>query len=596
MTIPRETVEAIRERADLVEIVSQVVTLKRRGSSYVGLCPFHQEKSPSFNVVPDKGFYHCFGCGEGGDVFTFLQKTRGLEFGEAVRELATQVGITIEERRLTSDERRRMSVRRDLYACCAAAADWFHGVLMTRPEGREAREYLRDRGIDDETIRSWRLGLAPDSWDALLTALHRQGFDADLVVSAGLAKAREGGRGAYALFRGRVMVPIEDPRGRVVAFGGRVLGGGGPKYVNSPETPIYKKSEVLFGLARARSAIQRNDRILVVEGYFDVLSLHQAGFSEAVATCGTALTGEHIKLIRPLTRTVVALFDADEAGMRAATRSLELFLEADIEPRRLDLRTDAEGPKDPDEFIRARGPEAFETLLRNSEPLFELVLRQAINRHGATPGGRSRTLEDLAPLVRRHGPLTREALITRLSSALGLPEAAVRGKVLGHRTRAVRAARGGGGGGWRGTPELRHLLWLLLHYPDQVAGVVVDADPEWVSDRPGALRAVGMLLDGRRLTEVVEALDDPDLVRLLRAAAARQDLYPADRAAAAARQIVARMEENWIRQRLVQLENDIRACASGGDRSRIDELLRRRQELQHRMKTLKHRSRRDKPA
>ena len=552
--LPREVIEEIRERTDIADVVSQVVTLRRKGSSLMGLCPFHQEKSPSFSVVQAKGIYHCFGCGEGGDVFAFVQKTRGLSFFEAVKELGEAAGVQVEERELTREERKRMRARANLHEVLRLAADWFHAGLIARPTGRPALDYLRGRGMDNETIERWRLGFAPQSWDGLLSHLHHHGVSADQAIRAGLARPGRNRQGsAYDLFRGRIIIPIEDRRGRIVAFGGRILpalgDGDTPKYVNSPETPVYRKSSVLFGLSRARNSIQRKSRALIVEGYFDVISLHQAGFGEAIATCGTALTGEHLKALRPLTRAVVALFDADEAGQRAAERSLPLFVDAGIEARRLEIG-DA---KDPDEFVQEAGAEALDAALDRSEPLLDLVLRRAIARFGSTPGARRDSLDRVAPILRKMEGPARRAAVSLVARRLHLlehevDEAAGRGPSAP--ASVAPPAR------WRGSKHLNHIFWLLIHFPEQVIPVLTepDVEPSLLTRHPLALQTLGRLISGEAFASVQADLDDPDLQRVLRVAAARSDLYSEEAAAGAARQILTRLEVDATRARISDID------------------------------------------
>lgn len=586
--ISRDIIEAIRERTNIVDVVSQTVTLKRKGNSYMGLCPFHQEKSPSFSVVPSKGIFHCFGCGAGGDVFKFVEQTRGIPFIDVVKELGQAVGVPIEERELPPEERRRMRARADLFEVCNEAADWFHSNLVARPVGKEARSYLRDRGITDETVARYRLGFAPESWDGLLNHLHQRGITPEQAVRAGLAKARNNGRGAYDAFRDRVIIPIEDTRGRVVAFGGRVMPGGrsdAPKYINSPETPVYKKSSVLYGLRHARTGIQRSGRLLVVEGYFDVISLHQAGFLEAVATCGTALTPEHARTVRPLTRTVIALFDSDAAGERAAARSMEVFLANGIEPKRLTL----DGAKDPDEYVQDKGAEAFEAALQRAEPLFELLLRRAMERHGTSPGGRAAVLSELAPIVRQFPPEARDPLVARLGSALWMDPRTIKAS-LGQRPAAAVRGPQSAPPRWRGSVELNHLLWLLLHHRDAVGPALGAIDPGLVTTRESVIRAMAMLLEGAGLADVESGVDDPDLHRVLRAAAAREDLYSLEQAGPAAEQIVVKLELQQVRNELSALERALSASTDDG-KSRLN-LLRQRQDLQQRQRRLQVRLRR----
>jgi DNA primase len=550
--IGRDVIDTVRERLDIATVVGQVVTLKKKGSSLVGLCPFHQEKTPSFNVVPHKGIYHCFGCGEGGDAFQFVMKTRGIPFADAVRELAQTVGIEVREEELTQDEVRKRKARATLYDVCDAARGWFRAMLEARSDGADARAYLAGRGLRPETLEAFGIGFAPERWDGLLNHLHKEGFDPGLAVRAGLARWRDPERperGAYDLFRGRIVVPVEDDRGRLVAFGGRVLPGApsdAPKYVNSPETDIYQKSHVLYALPKARPAIQRRDRTILVEGYFDVIALHQAGFQEAVATCGTALTAKHLETVRRLTRTVVAQFDGDAAGENAATRSLPMFLEASIEPLRLDLGAH----KDPDELLKAEGGDAFERALARAEPLFELVLRRAIHRHGITPGGKERTLAELAPVLRVFPDASRPVAVERVAQAVGLPEPVVAGTVgRGRPDRAPPppAVR------WSGTKELNHLLWMLVHFPERVTPILVQADPEALTDRPSARRAMALLLEGRLLPDVLEDVDDPELARVLRHLAGDAKRYEADQVERAAWQILRGFRRREIELQLREL-------------------------------------------
>ena len=589
--IPRELIDTIRDRVDIAEVVGQTVSLQRKGSTLLGLCPFHNEKTPSFNVVPAKGIYHCFGCGAGGDAFQFLMQTQGLSFHEAVRELGVRVGVAVEERQFTPDERAKMKARTDLFEICDLAAQHFEAVLRTRPEGEPARIYLRKRGITEETWQRYRLGYAPPTWSDLVDHLSRQGVTADLVVAAGLGKAREGRDGAYDLFRGRVIIPIQDDRGRIVAFGGRHLedmpggprGDAPPKYVNSPETAIYQKSKTLYALSHARPAMQRKGRAIVVEGYFDVLSLHQAGFNETIATCGTALTEDHLRVLRPLTTSVVALFDSDEAGVRAALKSLELFYAAGIEPRRLDLGA----AKDPDDFVQAQGAAAFEERLRASEPLFDIALRVWRGRYGNTPEGRRQVLAELAPVVRKVEPTTRAALVERLGRGLDIRDDVV-SEFIGLSRVTAPPTEQSEPVAFRGSKELNHLLWLLIHHHALVAPLVAGVDPALLTNRLDVARVLARLLRGEALPAVLDQVEDPDLARVLRACAVRhrqvrdgkaEELYTLDQAATAAGQMLARLRLRYLEERIAQVQGDLETCSFEHDGSRYREVLVNKQDL-----------------
>jgi DNA primase len=584
--VARELIDVIRERVNLVELIGQTVRLTQKGSSWMGLCPFHQERSPSFSVVPNKGIYHCFGCGEGGDAFTFIQKTRGLSFIESVKELGDQVGVRVDDREMSPQERQRLRDRASLHELIDFAAKWFRGQLRATEQGRAGLRYLAQRKIGDDTIDRWKIGFAPAKWDGLLSALTAEGVPIDQAVEAGLVRRRDKGPGAYDLFRGRVILPIEDARGRVVAFGGRSLpelqderDREAPKYVNSPETPIYKKSNVLFGLSHARSAAQRTGRLLVVEGYFDVISLHQAGFGEAVATCGTALTPEHARMIAPLARQVVALFDADEAGQRAAVKSLELFLDVGIEPRRLEIG-DA---KDPDEFIVKYGAEAFTQALGLSTPLIELLLRRAADRHGTSPGGLEAVVGELRPYVERLNAASQESVLERMSAVLGPSSRALREAMF--RQGRPPQAPAGAPVRFRGDRDLNHLLWIVLHFPEEALAVLAEVDPPLISDRPTVQWALAQLVMGALLPAVLDQLQDDDLKGILRvAASSHPGLYSREQAAPALREIVGRRLLARIKGRLAEVEAALATCHPGQDRQRYTELLREKQDLQRQLK------------
>ncbi len=579
MTIPRHLVEEVRARTDIVAVVGQVVTLQRQGRSWVGLCPFHSDRKPSFHVVPDKGFFHCFPCGAHGDVFTFLVKARGLSFMEAVKELAGPAGIVIEEREQTPEERRRVAVRADLHGVVEEAAKFFSYTLLTAPEGLPGRDYLAQRGITLDTAEKYRLGFAPAGWDRLARHLAQARVPAQLAAQAGLVKARERSTGVYDTFRNRLLFPILDDRQRPVAFGGRLLPGpdDGPKYLNSPESPVYDKSRTLYGLAWGRGAIQRKDRAILVEGYFDAVSLWQAGFEEAVATCGTALTPHHVEHLRRLTKHAVALFDSDEAGMRAAATSMELFLDGGMEARRLDL-ADA---KDPDEFVQRYGAAAFEAALARGEPLLEMVIRRTIEKEGASVEGHARALVALAPTLRKLPDLVQGPMIARVAGILGVREerviAAVSNAVPRVTARSAsptqepprpEAPR------WTPSRELAHLLWLAVHHPAAVAPLLAQADPDDLSDHREALAALVRLASGEALTEVVAACGDPDVVRVLLGAGARDDLYPPEAAASAADAILARLALPRLDRAIAEAASRLSSCQKSGDTSSYELLSR----------------------
>ena len=394
--------DELRTRSTLSEVIGKRVQLKKAGGrgEWSGLCPFHNEKTPSFTVSDDKGFYHCFGCGEHGSAFDFVMKTDGLSFPEAVERLANDAGMEVP--RDTPEERQRQERRKTLVDVTEAATAYFERCLRM-PEGKAALDYLRDRGLDDETIRHFRLGYSPDSRGALKGALAKDGFDDRLMVEAGLLiepPEERQDRTPYDRFRGRVMFPIADRRGNVIAFGGRAMGDAEPKYLNSPETPIFHKSFVLYGLNYALATARKKGRVVVCEGYMDVIALHRAGVEEAVAPLGTALTEDHLRELWRVAPEPVMCFDGDNAGQRAASRAAERAL-----PHLrggIGLRF-AELPKghDPDTLIRDKGTDAMEGVLSAALPLSEVLWRMEIGERPPT------TPEARAAMQRRLGDHTK---------------------------------------------------------------------------------------------------------------------------------------------------------------------------------------------
>lgn len=385
-SIREEDINEIRERNNIVEVISEYVTLKKSGRSFKALCPFHKEKTPSFMVDPAKQLYHCFGCLEGGNVFTFVMKMDNLDFPEAVKALADRVGYTIRFEQ-TARERELASRRGRLYEAHQQAVDFYNYILARTEEGREAREYLKSRGYGPRIIEFFRLGYALPRRDGLMNYLYKKGFKADELVETGLALEKEGRR-LIDRFRSRVMFPIFDIKGRAIAFGGRVLRESDtPKYMNSPENPTYHKSSTLYGLSWAKGEIVKTEQALVVEGYTDVISLYQAGMKNTVATCGTAFTSNHLHLLNRFTDKVVLVFDADAAGKTAAERGLELLGESEVDIFVASLPPDS----DPADFVTTHGRDGFEDLLQKAVPLVDFCLEQILADYD---------LEDLRQLVK----------------------------------------------------------------------------------------------------------------------------------------------------------------------------------------------------
>src|SRR5215469_12727372 len=371
MAFPPRFLDELRQRVSLAEVVGRRVKLIRRGREFTGLCPFHNEKTPSFSVVEDKGFYHCFGCGAHGDVIGFSMQAENLSFPEAVEQLARRAGLEVPQE--THEERERAERHATLQTAVDAACAFFEKMLHG-PEGRGARAYLEGRGLDDAAIRRFRLGFAPDGRDKLKRAVMSSTVPEALLLEAGLLRKPEGGGESYDYFRNRVIFPIGDRRGRIIAFGGRVMDDGQPKYLNSPDTPLFQKGRVLYGWALARVAAAKDPSAIVVEGYMDVIALHRAGFTTAVAPLGTALTERQIEELWRLAPEPVLCFDGDSAGQRAASRALARALPI-LKPG-MSLRFAILPPsEDPDSLILHHGASAMRELLDRAQPLAEVLWR-----------------------------------------------------------------------------------------------------------------------------------------------------------------------------------------------------------------------------
>jgi len=469
-SIPEDKIEEVRRRTDIVSLIGEYVTLKKAGKNFLGLCPFHREKTPSFTVSPDKQMFYCFGCSEGGNVFSFLVKLNHLTFPEAVRHLAGKVGVVIPERSMSPEEKDRYTLGEQIRRVNGLAAEYFVRALQS-PEGEGAREYLRKRGIEAEAISTFRIGLAPEGWRHLLDFLDKKGIPPKLVEQAGLAipRAGEGERGHYDRFRGRLMIPIEDVDGHVIAFGGRVMGAGEPKYMNSPESPVYTKGNNLFGLSRTREAIRQAGFSLLVEGYFDLIALWGAGIQNVVATLGTALTRAQVDLLRRYAPRVAAVFDPDEAGRKALARSLELFLAGNVHAKAVIL---PDG-HDPDDFVRTRGREKMEELVARAVPMVDYYIDEILGGRGTLEEDRDKLREAVAFLCRIGDAVERNLFIKKVAERLNVDQEVLKEevrRVLSHEAAPPAAPMKKGSVREPDQLELT-LIHMMLEYQAKVSAV-----------------------------------------------------------------------------------------------------------------------------
>jgi DNA primase len=482
--IPQQFIDDLMQRADIVEVVGSRVQLKKAGREYKACCPFHGEKTPSFTVSPDKGFYHCFGCGAHGTALGFLMDHDRLDFVAAVEELADLYGLDVprEETAATGPP------SAPVITLLTAAAEFFQHNLKQSPE---AIAYLRKRGLDGETAREFRIGYAQPGWDSLIRHFEASATPAQL-LAAGLVVAREGG-GHYDRFRDRVMFPIRDARGRVVGFGGRVIADGEPKYLNSPETAVFHKGQELYGLYEAKQAERRLERLLVVEGYMDVVSLAQHGIRNAVATLGTATTAEHIRRLFRVVPEVVFCFDGDRAGRAAAWRALQTCLAELRDGRQVNFLFLPDGD-DPDTLVAREGPERFAERLSAATPLSEYLIRELAEQCGSDSlDARARMAELAKPLLRELPVgVYRELLTDRLAEAVGLRQGRL-AELIGADPASApsRPRRNDEAAVASGRPSLvRQAITLALHYPGLAARVAM---PPGLA--AASLRGVPLLLE-----------------------------------------------------------------------------------------------------
>jgi DNA primase len=599
--LPESVIAEIRERTDLVELIGSYVNLKRSGRNHLGLCPFHQEKTPSFNVNSDRQIYHCFGCGVTGDAFKFLMEHDRLSFPEALRTLAGRAGIDLS--RYESSGPGSQDELDELYQAHALALRVFRQVLGTE-EGRAARQELARRGVSDATVQEYRLGAAPDAWDRLITAARREGIRPSALERSGLTIRRESGTGSYDRFRGRLMFPIETITSKVVGFGGRILGEGEPKYLNSPETPLFRKRKLLYGLPQAKDALRERRAAVLVEGYTDVLALAQAGHRNALASLGTAFTEEHAKALARNVDRVTVLFDGDDAGRKAASASIGPLLGSGLDVEVVLLPAG----QDPDSLLRASGPEELARALEAARPALDVLLGDEVYEGGASrERAVRRALEALASVA---DPLRRRLYVEDLALRTSLP-----GDVL-DRQLAELAQRGAA---LRARESAREAPQPSRPQPQpqpQPAAKVFAPSPADETKRPPALERtfVALLLqdsgDARALLERFRAEDfeHPVTARIVsraaeisaagkidanallaafeqdeRAYALLGELAVSDEFAVfVTRQVDdcrTGMERRQLEREQLQLMQEIRKANARGDAGRVRELVRRRGEL-----------------
>jgi len=577
------TLQAVKEAADIVEIVGETVSLKRAGANYKGLCPFHSEKTPSFTVSPARGSYHCFGCGVGGDAIDFVMRSQGLSFPDALKLLARRYHIPLPERDMSAREQAAAALRERLHAINAEAAAVYHDFLLNAPEAAPARRYLRRREISPEIIEEFQIGYAPRRWDFIIKALG--GHPVEDLEAAGLVKANDRG-GYYDRFRNRVVFPILSPGGRHIGFGGRALDDQPAKYLNSPETPVFKKHRTLFGLYQNKRAIREAGRCLVVEGNFDLLALAARGVREVVAPLGTALTGDHVRAMKGYAGEAVMMFDGDAAGVKAAMRAVPLFLARKL-PAKVAVLP---GGHDPDSFVRERGPEALARAVAEARELPEFVFDRLVDEHGLTLDGKRKIIEDLKPVIAAIGDrdMQRTLFVSHFSAQLGLsPEQLLAGLPSPREPRSgARTEQAPPPEERRGTLSLSRaeaqILRFLIVYPEYIgsfleAGLTAVARSDSARIITGYLEKIGRDSQGAGPERILDTLDGPERSFVTQAII---DAPVIDSPEDEAREKIGWLRDTVFRLEMRRLTSEINEAQRAQDSGRLLALLAEKREKQ----------------
>ncbi|MCF6249181.1 MAG: DNA primase [Desulfobacula sp.] len=426
MYIPEEKISEILTASDIVDVISESVILKKSGMNFFGLCPFHSEKTPSFSVNAGKQIFHCFGCSAGGNAFSFIMKYHGITFPEAVKMLARKYQIIIETQSIDPSMRRTLHLKEGLFRLNKMVMEYYSDSLETSKTADSARDYLKKRELTDQIIGQFKLGFSQDSWESVVTVIKKNKTSRAVALQSGLVLERKQKTGFYDRFRNRVMFPIFDINMQVAGFGGRVMDDSMPKYMNSPETPVYNKSRILYGLHAAKQFCRQKGFVYIVEGYFDFLALFQHGIKNTVASLGTALTKNHVRILKGYAKKMILVFDSDAAGISAAKRSIKVFLKEGVDTRILVLPKD----NDPDSYVMKYGQNAFNELAKNAGTVMQFLLQVAIETHGMSVEGRINILNDMKqPLTLIDDSAVRSLYVKELSETLQIDEKAVLEKV-----------------------------------------------------------------------------------------------------------------------------------------------------------------------
>jgi DNA primase len=576
--------DRVKQQADIVRVIGEYVRLKKSGQNFTGLCPFHAEKSPSFAVHPTKQIYHCFGCQVGGDVFKFVMEMEKCPFPEAIRIVAEKCGIAVPAAREHSPEERQQNQQRTvILEMHRVAQAFFTKQLESTPEGRVARAYLEDRGLTPQVIEQFGIGYAPSGGDALVRLLRPKYRDEKVLAISGLISRDQSGR-FFDRFRRRITFPIANEGGKIVAFGCRALGDDQPKYLNSPETPIYSKSNVLYHLDRAKDALRRQDFAVLVEGYLDAIAVARAGISNVVASCGTSLAEPQIKLLSRFTRRVIVNYDPDSAGQMATERSVALLLEQDFEVRVLALPPIGDKKADPDLFIREKGAEAYTKLLKESPPYVDYLIARARQMDITTGEGKLRAVNFLLPYVQKiPNRLLRSEWATRIAQQLRLDEPVLRAalsKAAIERRSELKAQPESLGRSTK--PVERRLIHMLSEAEDFRVELAERLQQERLYEGMEAERIIAALIAASlasppmATSDIAGTLDDRDRRLLFEVLFEEEEIATWEEAESC----LAALQRKQVERAVAQVQRDIESQPPGAS---LRALLERKQELMRRL-------------
>ncbi len=528
--IPEDKVLEIKNAADIVEVVSDVVYLKKAGKNFVGLCPFHSEKTPSFTVSPQKQIFYCFGCATGGNIFSFIMKHDGILFPDAALMLARRYGIHIPTRTLSPEQKRRINERESMLSVNKQAMEFYSQELLGSPSGKRAMTYLKKRGLSREIIDTFRLGYAQEGWDHLLNFFSKKGIPPTTVEKSGLIVQRKNQDGFYDRFRGRIIFPIFESNMHVIGFGGRVLDDSMPKYLNSPETRLYNKSRSLYGLHLAKLKGRQSEAVYIVEGYFDLLALHQHGIQNSVATLGTSITAGHVQILRGFigkNGKIILVFDSDDAGIKAAQRSIEVFDKGYIDAQILVL---PEG-YDPDSYLFEFGVDSFLDLVSQAQGVIPFLMNSAVKKHGLSNEGKIRVISEMkGPLASINDKVPRSLYIKGLAECVNIDESAVL-----ERVRKITARKGAS---FKDQGKVlkskwdrmeRQIITMMHEFPQILSEIAERSILDLFEDND--LRSIGQLIlknkDGSemRVSDLIDLIENKAQKNLLSSLAIGEDIW-----------------------------------------------------------------------